>query len=344
MLQTQFWDYYPPIGANDTFTLHGLWPDNCDGTYEQFCDASLDISKGEIKRIVVDQFNDDDLYLKIQRVWKNFNGDDESLWIHEFNKHATCIKTIRPGCYGGTYKKNENIYDFFKISVALYEKYPTFQFLEKNGIVPSNEKTYTKSEIAAALSSNFDGHEVYFKCNKYNALQEIWYYHYLHGSLLNEEFVPIGSLLRSNCPETGIKFLPKGKFSPPPGQPPKDPEGRRGYLKPSDHPGCIISNGQHYEYGTCATFRLADSQFGGKTLRSSKGICGFNDVGQLTCNRQNSPTRFQFQYEKSTRRVGFGGQFEWCFDDKGKHGHGKYIQTPIKLADEKCDSFYLKLN
>lgn len=344
MLQTQFWDYYPPIGANDSFTLHGLWPDNCDGTYEQFCDSSLDISKGEVKKILVDQYKDTQLFEKIQKVWKNFNGDDESLWVHEFNKHATCIKTIRPKCYGSLFQNDQNIYDFFKVAVGLYEKYPTFDFLQEKGITPSNEKTYTKQEISDALSSNFDGHEVYFKCNKYQALQEVWYFHHLRGSLLSEDFVPIPAMVRSNCPNSGIKFLPKGKFSPPPGQPPKDPSGRRGYVRLSDHSGCLISNGQHYDYGTCATFRLTDSHFGGKNLRSSKGVCGFNAGKQLTCNLRMSATKYQFQFDKETRQIGYGGQFKWCFDESDKHGHGKYIQTPLKLASGDCELFYLTLN
>ncbi|PSK38295.1 hypothetical protein C7M61_002854 [Candidozyma pseudohaemuli] len=341
MLQTQFWDYYPPIGDNDTFTLHGLWPDNCDGTYEQFCDNSLELSKGEIKRILT-KFDDQELYNKMEKVWKNFNGDDESLWIHEFNKHATCIKTIRPKCYSD-YQNDENVYDFFKISVGLYEKYPTFDFLAQAGIHPSLDATYTKQQIADALNSQFSDKTVYFKCNKYNALQEIWYFHHLKGSLLLEEFIPIDALTRSSCPETGIKFLPKGKFSPPPGQPPKDPSGRRGYLRLSDHAGCLISNGQHYEYGTCATFRIADSQFGGKNLLSSKGVCGFDDKGDLTCNRSNSRSKFQFQFDKESKTVGFGGNFKWCFDTAGRHGHGKYIQTPVKLSDGDCEEFSLKL-
>lgn len=342
MLQTQFWDYYPPIGDNHTFTLHGLWPDNCDGTYEQFCDNSLEISKGEVKRILMDTFGDKELYEKMQKVWKNFNGDDESLWIHEFNKHATCIKTIRPTCYSD-FLKDENVYDFFKISMNLFEEYPTFDFLAKAGIHPSLDETYTKKQIAEALNSQFSDKTVYFKCNKYNALQEIWYFHHLQGSLLQEQFIPIDALTKSSCPETGIKFLPKGKFSPPPGQPPKDPNGRSGYVRLSDHSGCLISNGQHYEYGTCATFRVVDSQFGGKNLLSSKGVCGFDSKGDLTCNRSNSRSKFQFQFDKESRHIGFGGNFKWCFNEEGKHGHGKYVQTPIKLSDGKCDEFTLKL-
>ncbi|QEO24436.1 hypothetical_protein [Candidozyma auris] len=343
MLQTQFWDYYPPVGPNDTFTLHGLWPDNCDGTYEQFCDNSLEISKGDIKKILVDKFDDQKLYEKMEGIWKNFNGDDESLWIHEFNKHATCIKTIKPRCYGNSYATDENVYDFFKIAVSLYEKYPTFDFLAQNGIHPSLDATYSKEQIAQALNSNFDDKVVYFKCNKYNALQEVWYFHHLRGSLLKEDFVKISAFNSPSCPNEGIKFLPKGKFSPPPGQPPKDPSGRRGYIRLSDHSGCLISNGQHYEYGTCATFRVVDSQFGGKNLISSKGVCGFDSKGDLTCNKSNSGSKFQFQFDKETREIGFGGNFKWCFDESGKHGHGKYIQTPVRLADGKCDAFSLKL-
>lgn len=341
MLQTQFWDYYPPIGDNDTFTLHGLWPDNCDGTYEQFCDSSLDISKGELKRIT-DKFDDQALYKTMEKVWKNFNGDDESLWIHEFNKRATCIKTIRPKCYSD-FQKDENVYDFFKIAVGLYEKLPTFDFLAQAGIHPSLDETYTKQQIAEALNSQFSDKTVYFKCNKYNALQEIWYFHHLQGSLLQEEFIRIDALTKSSCPENGIKFLPKGKFSPPPGQPPKDPSGRRGYLRLSDHAGCLISNGKHYEYGTCATFRIVDSQFGGKNLLSSKGVCGFDSKGDLTCNRSNSRSKFQFQFDKESKTVGFGGNFKWCFDTEGRSGHGKYIQTPVRLSDGSCEEFTLNL-
>lgn len=343
MLQTQFWDYYPPIGANDSFTLHGLWPDNCDGTYEQFCDDSLNLKVGDLKRILVDEFNDPELYGKMEDVWKNFNGDDESLWVHEWNKHATCIKTLRPTCYGGDFKKDENIYDFFRISMQLYEKYPTFDFLAEKGIVPSLDKTYTKKEIAAALEEKFEGNPVFFKCNRYHALQEIWYYHHVKGPVKGEKFVPIPSMLSPNCPETGIKFLPKGDFSPPPNQPPKDPSGKRGYLKLSDHSGCIISNGQWYGHGTCATFRVVDSQFGGYNLLSSKGVCGVTEAGELNCNRQNTVTKYQFQFDKSKGEVGYGGNFDWCFDESKKHGLGRFLQVPVKLADGKCESFKLRL-
>jgi len=33
LLQTQFWDTNPPSGPANSWTAHGLWPDNCDGTW-----------------------------------------------------------------------------------------------------------------------------------------------------------------------------------------------------------------------------------------------------------------------------------------------------------------------
>ncbi|CUM62764.1 uncharacterized protein PRCAT00000321001 [Priceomyces carsonii] len=341
-LQTQFWDYYPPIGDNDTFTLHGLWPDNCDGSYEQFCDDTMNIDKAG--DIVLNQFGDKVLYEKMKKHWKNFNGDDDSLWVHEFNKHGTCVKTLYPTCYR-SFIANKNVVDYFNISMKLYESLPTFKLLEADGIVPSTTETYTKRQIADALSKGFGGHNVYFKCNKYRALQEIWYYHYLHGSIKQQQFLPISSLLTSNCPEEGIKFLPKSGWKPPPTTPNPPPSSPgKGYIKISNHNGCLISNGEWYQYGTCATFQIFKLQFGGYNLKSSKGFCGISPEGQLQCNRAIQPSKFQFQYEKSSGVIGYGGVDSWCFNKEASHGPGKYQQVPVMIGKGECqDKFQLKL-
>lgn len=135
-VQTQFWDSNPGVGASDQFTLHGLWPDNCDGTYEQFCDSSLNIAKADVQNIVVNEFQDPALYNKIKANWNSLGGDDESLWVHEFNKHGTCVRTNRPECLASG-KRYQNVYNYFKQAVALYSKYPTADFLAAGGIVPS---------------------------------------------------------------------------------------------------------------------------------------------------------------------------------------------------------------
>lgn len=209
ILQTQFWDYNPGLGANDTFTIHGLWPDNCDGSYEQYCDPSLEITK-KVKSIIVDDFKDPGLYKAMRKYWLSDDGSVESLWLHEFDKHGTCMSTIRPECYGAKPRRNQNVYEYFNITVNLFKKLPTFSFLEKAGIVPSLNQTYTKSQIADALSAGFGGESVYFKCDKQNAISEIWYFHHVQGSLRNENFVQIPSLSAPSCPDSDIHFYPKG--------------------------------------------------------------------------------------------------------------------------------------
>lgn len=336
LLQTQFWDYSPAIGDDKTFTLHGLWPDNCDGTYNQFCNNKLDIQ--DAKKVVLDEFNDEKLYESMNKYWLSNNGNDDSLWVHEYNKHGTCINTLEPKCYGDSYKKNKNVVDYYTAAVTLYGKLNTYEFLEAEGITPSESTTYSKEQISSALEKHF-GKKVYFKCDGSHALNEIWYFHHLKGSLRLGQFDPMDALLDSKCPDNGIRFPPKGSKG---GKKPPT-SGTKGYLKVPGKSGCAISNGHWYEAGTCATYRLVPLQFGGYSIRSSKGYCAVNSDNQFNCGSGNSPMKNQFQVDKSSGEISYGGKSKWCFDYDHKIGHGSTAQTPIKLASLGCDSFSLKL-
>lgn len=35
--------------------------------------------------------------------WKDANGDDNSFYSHEFNKHGLCVTTLDPTCFGSSY-------------------------------------------------------------------------------------------------------------------------------------------------------------------------------------------------------------------------------------------------
>ncbi|GMG56383.1 unnamed protein product [Ambrosiozyma monospora] len=145
----------------------------------------------------------------MQEVWKDYKGNDDDLWTHEFNKHGTCLSTIKEQCYTSDYTDHQNAVDYFKKAVELYETLPTYQWLSDAGIVPSNSDTYTSQQIQDALSQNF-GEDVYIKCDKNNGLQEVWYFHHLRGNALTGEYVPIEPLNDSECPDSGIYFYPKG--------------------------------------------------------------------------------------------------------------------------------------
>ncbi|EGW31078.1 uncharacterized protein SPAPADRAFT_141979 [Spathaspora passalidarum NRRL Y-27907] len=350
LLQTQFWNYNPAFGPDDEFTIHGLWPDRCDGTYDQFCRSELQVSGRQIKDIVVNKFKDQKLYDGLKTTWKSNKGDDDDInfWAYEFNKHATCLSTILPTCYGA-FKDGENVYDYFSVVYELFENLPTYKWLGDAGIVPSNTQTYTKKQIADALSSKF-GEEVYFNCDHNHAINEIHYFHHIRGSLLQRNFIPLPAkpITHDNkaCPNEGIKFPPKGSRGPQPthtrpGEPGPVPTGTpsAGYIRLEDHAGCLISNGHWFTSGTCATYHFIDLQYGGTSIKSTKGYCGFDDKGQFTCNRSIDGSKFHFSVKEGN--VGYGGKFDWCLNKKGSTGEGPYKQTPVILADGKCESFKL---
>ncbi|KAH3672825.1 hypothetical protein WICMUC_004047 [Wickerhamomyces mucosus] len=315
VLQTQFWDYNPGIGPNDSFTIHGTWGDNCDGTFDQFCDSSMKISS--VKSILQNFPNGQSLLDYMEIYWKDYKGLDENLWLHEFNKHATCYSTLKSKCYGDNYIDNQNVYDFFQISINLFEKVPTFNWLKSEGIIPSNFKTYTKLEILNALTKNF-GYQPFISCDSNNALNQVWYYHIVKGSILNENFIPIDSLNPSNCKSTGIKFLPKSyqpkrpiitKTHTSPNSSPTDKIGELGFIKLSNLPGCLIKNGKWYVSGTCANYKLIKLSTGSYNLKTNAGWCTIDNSNEFICSRFIK-TPFEFNLDEDDK-ISANGQNIW---------------------------------
>lgn len=301
VLQTQFWDYNPAIGPDDKWTVHGLWPDNCDGSFEQFCDTSLEV---EDVAAIIEQ-HDPELLKEMHGLWKDFRGNDANLWKHEWNKHGTCYTTLKPACYGGSIERSKNVFDYFNITMNLYRQLPTYDWLADAGIVPSETKTYSKEEILAVLKEKSDA-EPYIRCDYKNALQEVWYFHHLKGSLLGENFTPIDTLTNSRCGATGIRYMPKGSsittsLSPTRTYPQPQPTGdtNAGFLVLSGQPGCLIKSGKWYVSGTCATYRLTQLSTGSYTLKNNAGLCTLKENTFHCGTDVKSP--FEFDYDKESK-------------------------------------------
>ena len=75
--QTQFWDTSPSTGPSNSWTIHGLWPDHCDGTYDSNCDSSRAYTN--ITDILT-SFGKTDLLAYMNQYWLDENGDNESFW------------------------------------------------------------------------------------------------------------------------------------------------------------------------------------------------------------------------------------------------------------------------
>lgn len=150
----------PSVGPADSWTVHGLWPDNCDGSYDAYCDPSREYQ--DTKTIL--QNNAPPSLLKyMNEYWKDYKGDDNSFWNHEWNKHGTCISTLNTTCYGRKYDQYEEVVDYFEQTVKLFKKLPTYDWLAAEGIVPTTNQTYTLDQLQAAARKHF-GYEVRFGC------------------------------------------------------------------------------------------------------------------------------------------------------------------------------------
>lgn len=237
--------------------------------------------------------------------WKDYKGDDEHFWQHEWGKHGTCVSTLARQCYSN-YQIAQEVPDYFERAVSLFKSLPTYDWLRQAGIEPSLDRTYTFEEIETALSSQFENRQVRLGCHN-GQLNEVWYFYNVRGALQSGVFVPtdrVGS--PSSCPRIGIQYLPKHGNRPststtsrgyrptnPPGSPERAFKGRgqlNVILEGNIH-GCIISKGGWYASGTCATF-VASRKDDKISLRSSKGPCAVVD-GVFLCDRRATLGAFE---------------------------------------------------
>lgn len=207
LLSTQFWDTSPAIGPADSWTLHGLWPDLCDGTYPTYCTQA---PKYYNITAILTAASQNELLDYMNTYWLPNRGTSENFWEHEWNKHGTCVNTLAPSCYEDGYAPGDEVVDFMARAVDIFKGLDTYKALAAAGIVPSTTKTYSSAEIQEALTA-ITGNEVVLGCYR-GQLNQAWYSFNVKGSLQSGDFVstpPAGKGGRGTCPRYGIKYLPK---------------------------------------------------------------------------------------------------------------------------------------
>jgi len=202
LLSTQFWSTYTGLEADgqllppESWTLHGLWPDFCNGSYTGYCDFSRQYdpvpSPSYIQGPYLDEyglpngtiippwtgptieeliapFGKNDLIAWMNKYWINQGGTNDEFWAHEFAKHATCFSTFDVPCYGPEYVKHEELVDFFETAIMYDLRLPTYTWLENAGITPSNSTRVSLSDVQDALTKGY-GKLPYVGCSgpRYN--------------------------------------------------------------------------------------------------------------------------------------------------------------------------------
>ncbi|KAB2579963.1 Ribonuclease T2 [Lasiodiplodia theobromae] len=234
VLATQFWDTYTGYEAEGqllpegSWTIHGLWPDFCNGSYTQYCDLSRqydpepspNTTNGLANGTFVPPYNGSDissfltpfgkydLLEYMNTYWIAQNQPNWYLWAHEFSKHATCFSTFDIPCYGPTYAPHADVVDFFETAILFDRRLPTYDWLADAAITPSNSTSYTLSDIQGALAKAY-GATPYVGCsgprfnetaagagsldNGRTRLSETWYYSHVVGRPQEGVYVPVNT-------------------------------------------------------------------------------------------------------------------------------------------------------
>ncbi|KAG2195374.1 base non specific RNase Rh [Mucor mucedo] len=167
--------WMPGFGPNDEFTIHGLWPDTCSGRMApgRGCDNSRNTN--QIASIVRNM--NSTMYGRMNTFWPSNKGDNNWFWSHEWTKHGTCVSTLRPTCYGPTYKKYQDVIEYFEQVLDLRDRFDLFGALNLNGVSPGRH--YNVETIRDAIKSTY-GANVKLDCHG-NQLSEISLNFYVRG-------------------------------------------------------------------------------------------------------------------------------------------------------------------
>jgi ribonuclease T2 len=216
VLQTQFWSTWTGLERfgqklpKDSWTIHGLWPDNCDGSFAQYCDPLRQYDPAPSPGVTpytgpgVDtfilEFERIDLLDYMNKYWINQGAPNKDFWAHEFSKHATCTSTFDVACYGPSYKKHQDVINFFDAVIRAYHQYPTYDMLAAGGIVPSNTTSYNLTQIQNTLKAQ-TGSLPYLGCVN-NSLTEVWYFNHVYGTEQYGTYKTLDTTTPSTCSST----------------------------------------------------------------------------------------------------------------------------------------------
>jgi len=143
----------------------------------------------------------------MEQYWINNKFQTEEFWEHEWSEHGTCYNTLLPSCLPPGSPRGAEAVAYFTRVVELFQQLPTYQWLAAAGITPDSHQEYNFDDIISALREA-SGVTPAINC-KSGAIQEINWYFYLKGSVIDGQFIPIDSPKASECRRGPVRYLPK---------------------------------------------------------------------------------------------------------------------------------------
>ncbi|RKP27695.1 ribonuclease T2-like protein, partial [Syncephalis pseudoplumigaleata] len=165
------------VGAADTFTIHGLWPDGCNGERAPSggCDSGRQYKN--VGNII--KSRNGTLYEELNKYWPSDASPNNVFWCvtHEWGKHGTCVSTLNPRCYGSGYTPNQDMLDYFTDTLALRSQYDVYGAFVKGGLKPGDKAS--ADQFSAAANKAF-GRGITLRCDG-GRLSEVMLYFTVSG-------------------------------------------------------------------------------------------------------------------------------------------------------------------
>ncbi|KAJ2720612.1 hypothetical protein GGI07_004492 [Coemansia sp. Benny D115] len=201
LVLAQQWDLR--WGPSKAFTVHGLWPDTCDG--KQLPAGGCDRERAYTNISSIIQHSDPMLFADMTTYWPSNKGDNNWFWTHEWVKHGTCVSTLHPRCYAAHsedgYVPQQEVSDYFRSILQLREKYDLYKALAASGIVPTEpetgrrpKNTYTIKQFKKAIFDAW-GVEPNVRCVG-RRLQEVYLWFKVRG---RDNYYPVEPWGRDSC-------------------------------------------------------------------------------------------------------------------------------------------------
>ncbi|KAJ0975327.1 hypothetical protein J5N97_017292 [Dioscorea zingiberensis] len=162
---------YPSNGKPPAdFGIHGLWPNNNDGSYPSNCDPNTPFNPSK---------QTGHHLLAPGQQWQN------TFWAHEWEKHGTCSESVL------------DQHDYFLTALNLKKQYNLLEILQNAGI-EANDGSYSLSSITEAISGA-TGYTPGVECNTDESGSDQLYQVYLCVDTSGSSVIECPVLPNSKC-------------------------------------------------------------------------------------------------------------------------------------------------
>jgi len=135
--------------SHANWTVHGLWPTQYGKIAPGFCNSTWKFDPKVL----------DPIMEEMMEFWPDveMRGQPDSLWDHEWCKHGTCATQL---------KETKDELSYFSKGCELARENPITEWLEKAGVVPADDQSYSLDQVWGAVMQGTEGTKPHIDCVK----------------------------------------------------------------------------------------------------------------------------------------------------------------------------------